>query len=305
MTFEEWLKKSGFDAETLSDVQRTALLAAWKAEQAPPPPARPPREPERTERESGGPDGTFEQKMQAIEAEAERVRCIEERTAETAARHTGSPEKIKQLRELCAAAVLDPKMDARAYELALVRADRAAGPWLHVPSQPQITPEVLEAAVCRAGGLETLERDYDARTLETAHRQFKGGLGLAAVITYCARRNGYNGHDFKTDWFRAVKAAFRGSEVGEFYAATTAPSTYSLPNIFSNVANKFLRVGFDAVDNTWSRVSARRSLNDFKTATTIALTGGLLYNKVAPSGELRHGTLGETTYTQTRPTPTA
>jgi phage major head subunit gpT-like protein len=75
------------------------------------------------------------------------------------------------------------------------------------------------------------------------------------------------------------------------------PSTYSLPNIFANVANKFLRAGFDNVDSAWRQITAIRSTNDFKTTTTISLNGATTFRKVAPGGEIKHGTLTELAYT--------
>ena len=38
-------------------------------------------------------------------------------------------------------------------------------------------------------------------------------------------------------------------------------------------------------------------MNDFKTITTTSLTDGVIFEKVGPAGEIKHGTLGELSYT--------
>ena len=76
-----------------------------------------------------------------------------------------------------------------------------------------------------------------------------------------------------------------------------AGSTVSIGGILSNVANKFLLDGFNSVERTWRNIAAIRSVTDFKTVTSYRLTGNDQYERVAPGGEIKHGTLGEETYT--------
>ena len=78
-----------------------------------------------------------------------------------------------------------------------------------------------------------------------------------------------------------------------------------LPVILSNVANKFLLDGFFSVERTWRNVCAIRNVSDFKTVTSYRLIGKDQYELVAPGGEIKHGTLGNETYSNRAATPTA
>ena len=55
--------------------------------------------------------------------------------------------------------------------------------------------------------------------------------------------------------------------------------------------------GFFSVERTWRNLCAIRNVNDFKTVTSYRLIGTDQYEQVAPGGELKHGTLGNETYT--------
>jgi hypothetical protein len=52
-----------------------------------------------------------------------------------------------------------------------------------------------------------------------------------------------------------------------------------------------------SVDRTWRNITAVRSVTDFKAVTSYRLTGNDQYERIAPGGEIKHGTLGEETYT--------
>jgi hypothetical protein len=70
-----------------------------------------------------------------------------------------------------------------------------------------------------------------------------------------------------------------------------------LPGVFSNVANKFLLEGYNNVESVWRKICSIRTVNDFKTITSYRLTGDMKYEQVSPDGELKHGKLGEESYT--------
>jgi len=167
-------------------------------------------------------------------------------------------------------------------------------------AEPQADGKVIEAAFCRASGLSDLEKHFDARTLEQSESQFKRGLSLVGLMQYSAQRHGWRGMQdvHSKGWMQAAFGQNGDGASLDIRAGTTGPSTYSLPNILGNIANKYLRAGFLSVDPTWSQLAAKRSVNDFKTITGTRLNGATLYQPLGPSsGEIRHATLTETTYT--------
>jgi hypothetical protein len=101
--------------------------------------------------------------------------------------------------------------------------------------------------------------------------------------------NGYTGRNFR-DSRAVLQSAFGQSLEAEF-------STVDIGGILSNVANKFLLEGFFSVERTWRNICAVRNVNDFKTVTSYRLVGKDQYELVAPTGEIKHGTLGEEKYT--------
>jgi hypothetical protein len=52
-----------------------------------------------------------------------------------------------------------------------------------------------------------------------------------------------------------------------------------------------------AVESGWRMISSVRPVNDFKAITSYSLTGDNTYEKVAPGGEIRHGTISAESYT--------
>ncbi|MCU0875691.1 MAG: Mu-like prophage major head subunit gpT family protein, partial [Pirellulaceae bacterium] len=227
----------------------------------------------------------------------------------------------KSMRDLRAKAI-ENKWDAALYaaecdkiqatsELALVRESRPRGPGIHAPkNDPSITNDVLAAAVLQAGryslrttetaadgssvvkNIEGAETLYPDQVLQTAHTQFKRGIGLQELIVAAAEINGWTGRSFKQAPQECLRYAFGAAPIH-----ATSFSTADMSGILSNVANKFLLQGFFFVENAWQQIAARRSVNDFKTTTAYRLTRGGGFSLVPPSGELKHGTIGEESYT--------
>ncbi|MCY2925898.1 MAG: hypothetical protein NT031_10750 [Planctomycetota bacterium] len=52
-----------------------------------------------------------------------------------------------------------------------------------------------------------------------------------------------------------------------------------------------------ATEQTWQAIAATRPVKDFKTVTSYRMTGALEYQKVAPNGELKSGTLADESFT--------
>lgn len=148
------------------------------------------------------------------------------------------------------------------------------------PSSPPVggqafhaEPQVIEAALAMQAGLKSLERVYDERTLEAAHAK-RRDVSLSDVFVQAARANGYDGTSKVNDSSLPViiRAAF---------------ASHQIADLLSNLANKFLLNGFNAVDAAWQRISAVRSVNDFKVINLLRLNGDLKFQKVGPGGELK------------------
>ena len=170
----------------------------------------------------------------------------------------------------------------------MLRLARPAAPAVHVPENT-VNAAVLEAACMLTAGHANVEASYEPQTLDLASRRYRGGIGLQELLLEAAWANGYTGRNFR-DSRAVLRFAFgRGIEAGF--------STIDIGGILSNVANKFLLEGFFSVERTWRNICAVRNVSDFKTVTSYRLIGKDQYELVAPGGELKHGTLGNESYT--------
>ena len=189
--------------------------------------------------------------------------------------------------EIEAQAIRD-NWDATRTELEVLRASRPKAPAIHAPDN-SVTSEVLEAACFQSAKLEGIEKVCSTQAIEIAAKRFQGGLGLQELLFEAAIANGYTGRTFR-DSRRVLEAAFgRGIEAGM--------TTIDVGGILSNVANKFLLEGFFSVERVWRNICAVRNVNDFKTVTSYRLIGKDQYEEIGAGGEIKHGTLGEETYT--------
>ncbi len=227
-------------------------------------------------------------------AEHERRTRVAEMTAKVVIER---PELADDMERMCKQA-LDAKWDVQRYELEVLRLSRRA-PATLIRQRVGSDAQVIEAALCMTGGLEDVEQQYAEPVLQAASQRFRHGLGLGDLLVLFAQANGYHGVG-RSNIQELLRFAFAapgtpGNGVSTLEAA--GPSTMSLPGILSNVANKFLRAGFEAVESTWREIAAIRPVRDFKQISSYSLTGGFQYEEVAPGGELKHATVGETSYT--------
>lgn len=213
---------------------------------------------------------------------------------EVRARAVVETQRIAAIRRICAgrfgeieAQAIRDGWDATRTELEVLRATRPRSPIPQGGDTP-VTGAVLEAACLLTAKLDGIERMVEPQTLDLAARRFRGGIGLQELLLEAAWANGYTGRNFR-DHRTVLRYAFgRGIEAGF--------STVDIGGILSNVANKFLLDGFFSVERTWRNICAVRNVSDFKTVTSYRLIGKDQYELVAPGGELKHGTLGNETY---------
>ena len=189
------------------------------------------------------------------------------------------------------AKAIEEGWDATRCELEVLRASRPKAPAIHARDDEGVTGQVLEAACLITGGIraDDLTASHGEQALEAATKRFRGGIGLQELLLEAAWANGYTGRNFR-DSRAVLRFAFRPDLQAAF-------STIDIGGILSNVANKFLLEGFFSVERTWRNICAVRNVSDFKTVTSYRLIGTDQYEIVAPGGELKHGTLGEESYT--------
>ena len=281
--FAGWLKAKSVDMAALSADQKIDHFLAWRSDAAKQTPA-----PLQAGASSSLPQapgaGHSPAGIQEIRAEAKRIADID-RIA-----------KGEDFAEIRAKATAEGWTSDQT-ELAVLRAGRQkhtiGAPFIHVPSN-DVTNDMLVAAACTSGRLrikphefnggkeQTVEDFFDDKTLQAAHTRWKGQMGIQRLILEAAWRNGYRGIDFRSDHRQVLQAAF---------------SSNDLSGILSNLQNKFLLMGFMAVEQTWRAIAQVRPANDFKPHYSYRLTGDFEFEQVGADGELHHGTADEVTYT--------
>lgn len=160
-------------------------------------------------------------------------------------------------------------------------------------SNRQYTNEILQAALCVAGGLKDIDKHFNDQTLQAAHDRFRNGIGFAELFKICADANNQRVDSYQMS-LELQRAAF--GQLSPMHASTGF-STLSLSGILGTSAYKFLLEGWGGGEMTWQKVTDIVNVRDFKTITQYKLSGTLKYEKVGPAGEIKHGTVAEGSYT--------
>jgi hypothetical protein len=280
--FTKWLIANDFieegeDVEALSEKAVKKLKAQFEAEQKPP----------------ESPHGAdFLKTLQAERQEKARIEEIDKLAADAIREY---PTQLETIENIVNAAHKDKTVDARGFELALLRAMRPIGPSPVRPANSKdIGNSVITAAICKTLKMRSLEKVFDSKTLDATDKYFRYGIGLQQLLFRAAAANGEH-IDSAANTRRLLEAAFGRTSEGLTIRAGGF-STISLPGILSDVMNKMLVDYFNAVDPTWRLISAISPVRDFREISSYSLTGDLEYEAIGPTGEIKHGTLGETTY---------
>ena len=164
-------------------------------------------------------------------------------------------------------------------KLIATRDERPAAPAIHMVQPTSRSPEVIEAAFALQGSLPNVEKMYDAKTLEAAAK-IQRTTSLGEVLLSAAEEGGYTGS-------RRLTAATLQPILKAAWA------THAISGILSGTVNKFLLAGFNGVESSWRSISSVRSVNDFKALTSYRLNGGMVFEKVAPGGELKNAAVSD------------
>ena len=262
MKFTAWLLEAGFikagqTEADLPDAQVTVLRAAFEAKQAKPdaPAATP------------ATATTLEATRAAEAAEVERVAAI---------------RTVAKDHPAIAARAIREGWTADKTELEATRASRPTAPLPRTGENAETDCTVIEAAMGQAIRMRNLEKHYQPKVLEAAHKMYRGRLSIKRVLVEAAQRNGCQERFLDAGNMRVIlQAAFSSNDVA---------------GILSNLLNKVL-LETQAEGNTeWRQFAKISTVNDLKTKTSYRLTSGVEYEEVGPGGEIKLGTLGEESY---------
>lgn len=234
---------------------------------------------------------TYTKSLNAWQHEHNRREAIEAAAVELCER---SPMHAEQIRASCEQAI-EQKRTPDQFRLECLEQMTTLAPPIHgARNGDRINGRTIEAAICNQGRLKDLDKHFSDQELDQANKHFRHGLGLKQLFCLAAEANGYRPQGFEVD-LEVQRAAFGMTHGPRIKAANF--SNLDIATTLSNIANKFLMEGWMAVDQTALRVSRVKSVNDFKTHTTVSLTGDQMFEQVGPDGALKHGTIGELTYT--------
>ncbi|MDD4890375.1 MAG: Mu-like prophage major head subunit gpT family protein [Phycisphaerae bacterium] len=277
------LIKAAYNAE----LKEAADKAAIEAKATGTPPAAPKVEPPKFD--LAGVVLAYEKHVSGIQAKAAsyvgKIDAAQLNEIQAKAGQTAAELKLKALNEEWPVVRLQTELlEARdmTYQK-LIQVERPVGPAIHA-SRYDANPQVIEAAFARACGLVDAEKAYNPEVLEAADKQHKGKLTLQDVLLIHAEAAGCHGH-------RRIGT----HNMGEIIQA--AFSTHTLTTLLSTTGNKLLLEGFNLLPQSWRSIAGVRSVPDFKTQTAYRMTSSLEYEEVGPAGEIKHGTLGQESYT--------
>ncbi|MGE4157618.1 MAG: hypothetical protein AB7F75_00810 [Planctomycetota bacterium] len=296
MEFENWLEDHGIDVAVLDEKKTALLKAAFESGEEPPD--------LKADDKDKQPAPKPDVKATASKDAAVQAVANARKEAENAVRQ--ERERVAAIQEICSGEFAEVERDAiksgwtvEETSQKVLKAMREKRPQadVHISvkrGSERLAPvgfcdaEMLEAACVLAAKFSEPEKHYSEEALDRAGRRFRGGIGLQELILEAAWANGYPERSF-----RESREALRYAFASHIQAAG---STVDIGGILSNVANKFLLEGFYSVERTWRNITAIRNVPDFKTVTSYRLVGKDQYEQVSPGGELKHGTLGEESY---------
>lgn len=287
MKFEKWLEAKEIEIDTLSDEKKAELQAEYDAEikasqaPAPEPTASQAPEPKTVKASAASDDDPAKQAVEATRAATAGELDRQSKISKLCAAY-GSELEAEKLQEIQAQAVAEGWNETKT-ELKLLRAARPTAPAIQV-SQDNGGPNVLEAALCsNFMATDKLEAAFDAKTLEAAHKRFRGPVGLQEFLLECAAANGVQLRTIKGngDIRKVLEAAF---------------STQSAAGIITASANKLINASFMAVNRAWREIASVRPVTNLQAYTAYRLTGDMEYAEVGPAGDIPHAKTNEESY---------
>lgn len=313
MTFEKWCEQLGVKVADLSQENQVEIRAAYDA-----------KYPAKSAKKAGAKDGDLAATPAADTWSAEEIRAAYDesrdaletlelemadeypaeaiKAALSTARKSIATAKGTAVREKWSADKFGREAD-RAIHAAradVLRSSRPTGPAIH-SSGADMSGEVIEAALAQTLRLPDLDKSYEDKHLQAAHKLAQGRLGLQQLIIMAAAAHGWRCGPGTRLTDRNLREALGYAFADPRYCReirATGFASVGLTGILSNVANKEILMGYEEVDASWREIAAIKSVSDFKQVTAYRLLDSLEYEELAPAGRIKHGTVGEESYTR-------
>jgi hypothetical protein len=293
MTFEEWLASLKIDATTLTPEDMAAMQLAYESKSAAPPAM-----------------AASPAVAAPVVAPTAAAGAVVDLQASLATFRKQAADETRRIQEIQAKAAGYPMIAAKAIEdgwntdkveLEVLKASAARTrptSFQSAQNSPENMPQVIEAAVCMQRKISNVEKQFDDRTLQAAHSQFRRGIGLKQMVLMAAAANGANvGIATQvTDGNLRELLAYACPDSRNIQAS--AFTAISLPGILSNVANKEILQGYMEEDAVWREIAQIKSVSDFKTVTSYRMLDDATYEKLGPGGRMKHAKFGEESFTR-------
>lgn len=294
---KEWLEGRGVDVESLSEEQITAWSADFNQIKA-----------------------KSEQEPLTVEAKGNDGADEGDHVAEITARAVAEKRRIRQIgdifagrfaevEEKCIANGLDVEAATREFKVAELEDEKSrrpqAGPAIHASG----SEDLLDSNVMAAGlhsSMDPAVRDsdvlvecYGERQVELAKKLPKH-FGLEYLALSCIRAAGGSvtyGQRLNNELFAMAVRADRVLQGNRDIHAASSFSTMSLTDTLSNLAHKSLLMMYKQYPTQVERLCSVAEHSDFKLHTKVAVEGQIELEKLPPTGEIKHGSMSDTKYT--------
>lgn len=279
MTFEQYLAARGLAVENLSETTLNAMRTDWEALKA---------KTSGPDDDDGGDDDAPPAQQASTTVDADIAADRKKRADEN--------RRVARISEICgvnhagiAAEAIEKGWSVLKTENAVLKASQRVqtGPGLFMGSTSRdVNDQVIRAALCLRAGLREPEKSFTPQVLEAAEKHC-AGWGIQRVMLYYAQRNGWSGDP---------ASAFQlGNASGLLKAAF---STIDLSNTLGGSSTMFARQGIrGTIGDVWRMFSRIVTVNDFKPTDGQSLIEGNTYEEVGADGEIKHGTLGQSSWT--------
>ncbi|MEX0652960.1 MAG: Mu-like prophage major head subunit gpT family protein [Phycisphaeraceae bacterium] len=206
--------------------------------------------------------------------ERDRLKRIEATCAGPSGGWGAQQERVDQLKASALAGEIS-EQELNAQMLTILRESRPKLTFGAMRPAPVVShATAMEAALLARMGMTELGE----KTLGPLAMEHGAQLKATHALDLCRVALVYEGHEVPRGREEMVKASL---------------STTSLPVALGNLANKVLLDSYNESPATWRSFCAVRSVSDFKKNTAIRPSFSTPLEKVAPGGEIKHGTVGE------------